>query len=83
MSLRITRLHRGGLILKTSEGPIQFGVPPETIKDTISTEFGVPQIYVLPNSLFSVERAISFADLEFPIYYNFFLKKRNIIVICT
>lgn len=45
-------------------------------------DFGVPQTYVLPRHLFSVERVISLADLEFPIYYNFFIKKQPITVIC-
>lgn len=83
MSQRVIRLPRGGLLVKTSAGLIQVGVPPETIKDTIDLPEGVPRLFVMPESLFSVERAISFADLEFPIYYNFFLKKQSIIVVCT
>ncbi len=78
----VIELMRGGYVVKTSAGPIQLGVPPETIKDTMATDVGVPQTYILPQQLFSVERAISLADLEFPIYYNFFIKQQRIVVIC-
>jgi CRP-like cAMP-binding protein/glyoxylase-like metal-dependent hydrolase (beta-lactamase superfamily II) len=75
-------LPRGGALVETSAGPVQFGAVPETIKDTLHHEAGVPRIYVIPPRLFSVERGISFADLEFPIYFNFFALKRKIVVVC-
>lgn len=80
---KLTHLSRGGYILKTSAGLIQFGVPPETIKDTLQSVESVPFIYVLPKKLFSIERGVSFSDVEFPIYYNFYLAHRKVIVICT
>jgi len=75
-------LARGGLLARTPAGPIQFGAVPETIKDTIGTADGVPAIYVLPGHLFSAELGISLADLEFPVYYNYFVKRKRTTVIC-
>lgn len=79
---RLERLPRGGALLDTSAGRIQFGAVPETIKDTLGTTNGVPHIYVVPPKLISLERGVSFADLEFPVYFNFFALGRRITVIC-
>ncbi len=78
-----TPLPRGGMIIVTSRGPVQFGAPPETIKDTMGTPTGVANIFVLTREFFSYDRGISFAEMEFPIYFNFFLKKRKAKVVCT
>ncbi|HEY9898790.1 MAG TPA: cAMP/cGMP-dependent 3',5'-cyclic-AMP/GMP phosphodiesterase [Pantanalinema sp.] len=79
---RLELLPRGGALVETSAGGIQFGAVPETIKDTMRHEGGVPRIFVIPSRMFSIERGISFADLEFPIYFNFFAKRRKIVVVC-
>ncbi|WCL51307.1 cAMP/cGMP-dependent 3',5'-cyclic-AMP/GMP phosphodiesterase [Leptospira sp. GIMC2001] len=42
-----------------------------------------PLVYVLPNKFFNVDKGISVAELEFPIYYNFFLRKKKTYIICT
>ena len=76
-------LPRGGLLISTSSGPVQFGVPPETIKDSMTIDIGVPSTFILPPLLFSMDQGISFSELEFPIYYNFFFRKRKIRVVCT
>lgn len=78
----LERLPRGGALIETSAGCIQFGAVPETIKDTLGTAAGVPQIFVLPPRLISLDRGVSFADLEFPVYFNFFALGRRITVIC-
>ncbi|MEB3205364.1 MAG: cyclic nucleotide-binding domain-containing protein [Candidatus Sericytochromatia bacterium] len=75
-------LSRGGLLVRTPAGPIQYGAVPETIKDTIGKPEGVPAIYLLPGHLFSAELGISLADLEFPVYYNYFVKRQRTTVIC-
>ena len=75
-------LSRGGLIMGTRAGVLQYSAVPETIKDTMLLESGVPALYLVPQSLFSAERGISLAELEFPAYYNFFIKSRPIRVIC-
>ena len=73
----ITLLPRGGLMARTSAGLIQVGASPETIKDTMIQESEVPQVYLVPNQLFSFKYGISTADFEFPMYYNFFIKQRK------
>lgn len=78
-----TVLPRGGYIVETSVGYIQFGAPPETIKDTMMLPRSAPQIYVLPNKFFHVEKGISIAELEFPIYYNHFLRQKKTYIVCT
>ena len=79
----IVELPRGGYLVKTSEGQIQFGAPPETIKDTIVTKESVPQIFVLPRYLFHWQKGINVADMEFPLYFNFFIKKKKTLIIGT
>ncbi|MCP4134633.1 MAG: cAMP/cGMP-dependent 3',5'-cyclic-AMP/GMP phosphodiesterase [bacterium] len=79
----VTLLPRGGYLVDSPIGYIQVGSPPETIKDTMLLPKGVPQIFVLPNKLFNWHRGISVADIEFPIYFNFFIKKRKTYIICT
>lgn len=74
-------LPRGGLLISTCRGPIQFGIPPETIKDTMAT--GVPRIFIVPGAMFSLEKGISLTELEFPVYYHFFFLKQRVQVVCT
>jgi CRP-like cAMP-binding protein/phosphoribosyl 1,2-cyclic phosphodiesterase len=77
------RLPRGGYLVDTPEGVIQFGAPPETIKDTMVLPHSVPEIFVLPWDLFHWRKGINLADMEFPLYYNFFLKQKKTLIICT
>ncbi|MCG8615882.1 MAG: cAMP/cGMP-dependent 3',5'-cyclic-AMP/GMP phosphodiesterase [Desulfobacterales bacterium] len=83
VSPNLVKLPRGGLVVDTDAGRVQFGAPPETIKDTLPTEGGVPRTFILPPEMFSLEGGFSLAELEFPVYYNFFFKQRTIRVICT
>jgi len=62
---------------------MQVGAPPATIKDTIVTEESVPQMFILPLELFNWQKGINVADMEFPIYFNFFIKQQKTSVICT
>ncbi|MFW5812668.1 MAG: hypothetical protein ACOCWS_06735, partial [Alkalispirochaetaceae bacterium] len=75
VSNHLRTLPRGGCIVDTPVGQIQIGAPPETIKDTIVTEASVPRIFVLPCTMFNWSKGINVADMEFPIYFNFFLKQ--------
>ncbi len=79
----VTPLPRGGYLVNTPEGYVQFGSPPETIKDTMALPDSVPQVFVLPRALFDWRKGINLADLEFPIYYNYFIRKRRTRIICT
>lgn len=75
-------LPRGGFLTNTSEGLLQVGCPPETIKDSIAVYGEIARIFIVPKFFFSLEKYISLAELEFPIYYNFFLQKRKTIIVC-
>lgn len=77
----VTALPRGGFLVDTSAGYIQVGAPPETIKDTMLLPASVPQIFVLPARLFNPEKGISLSELEFPVYFNFFIKKRKTTIV--
>ncbi len=76
-------LPRGGYLVDTPAGYIQFGSPPETIKDTMRMDKGVPQIFVLPDKMFNWIKGISVAEVEFPIYYNYFIKNKKTFIICN
>ena len=76
------RLSKGGVVVLTSAGPVQVGSPPETIKDTMRLPFGVPSTFILPQKLYAAEWGVSLAELEFPVYYNFFVLKRKTVVVC-
>lgn len=70
-------------MIPASGGYIQFGIPPETIKDTMKLEGGVPDSFIVPQFMFSLSKGIALAEMEFPIYYNFFIKKRKTRIICN
>ena len=61
-------LPRGGYLVQTPAGYVQFGSPPETIKDTMKLPGGVPEIFVLPEKMFNWIKGISIAEIEFPLY---------------
>ncbi len=74
-------------IIKLSDGrKVQFGVPTETTKEIMKLEIKEgqrpPDIFVLPEELFHDGR--NYADIEFVIYYNFYIKhKRRITIVGT
>jgi CRP-like cAMP-binding protein/phosphoribosyl 1,2-cyclic phosphodiesterase len=80
---RITKLPRGGLRVETKAGPVQFGVPPETIKDSMILGVQVPTHFVIPKVRFDRTTGINVAEFEFPAYYNFFLLRRRVNLITT
>ena len=70
-------LPRGGHVVSTEAGLIQFGMPPETIKDSLRAGKPVPSIFVLLPELFDRRRGLNVSEFEFPSYYHFFLFKRK------
>jgi len=80
---KVTLLPRGGYIVDTSIGYVQFGSPPETIKDSMGLEKSTPRIFVLPRHTFHLEKGISVGELEFPIYFNFFIRQKKTYIVCT
>jgi CRP-like cAMP-binding protein len=71
-------LPRGGVVVKTQSGLIQFGIPPETIKDSMTQGLDVPTVFVVPHERFDRRRGINVSEVEFPAYYNFFILKRRV-----
>ncbi len=64
--------------MRTACGPVQFGLPPETIKDSMNLGIDVPTIYVIPSPTFDRHHGVSVSEMEFPTYYNYFILKRRI-----
>lgn len=84
-ALRATsiRLPRGGVYVKTLAGAIQFGIPPDTIKDSMSLGLNVPSLFVVPHERFNLELGINVAEIEFPAYFNFFILQKDVGVLVT
>ncbi len=61
---------------------VQFGAPPENDQRHHAPSGKTPLIYVLPAVFFSWVKGISVAELEFPIYYNFFIRKEKTRIVC-
>ncbi len=78
----IVTLPRGGLLIKTENESIQFGIPPETIKDTMQMKSGVPTTFIIPQFMFIIDRGISLSELEFPTYFNFFIRQSKAKIVC-
>lgn len=73
----VIELDKGGIIIKTAIGNIQYGVPPETVKDSMAVGLQVPEYYIIPREKFDWNDGISLMEFEFPVYFNFFLRNRN------
>lgn len=58
--------------VESSAGKIQFGSPPEMAKEWMRRQEDVPTIYVLPDPM--LRDKVNFGDIEFPIYWNSFVK---------
>jgi hypothetical protein len=60
---------------------LQFGIPPETIKDSMLLGLPVPQVYIVPAERFCREMGpalgVNLAEFEFPAYFNFFVYKKR------
>jgi len=82
ISEKVYELPRGGYLVDTPSGYLQFGSPPETIKDTMLLPGGVPEIFVLPEKMFNWLKGISIAEIEFPLYFNYFIRSKKTIIIC-
>lgn len=60
----------------------QIGAHPETIKDTMKGATGVPNLFILPSTLFDLNSGISLGELEFPLYYNYYIKGQKLRFMC-
>lgn len=75
-------LPRGGQVVAWGDFIAQIASYPETIKDTMGQPHGVPQVYLLPERLFDISLGVSRSEVEFPIYFNFYLNQRKTIIVC-
>mmetsp|Transcript_17577 Transcript_17577/g.26678 ORF Transcript_17577/g.26678 Transcript_17577/m.26678 type:complete len:1423 (+) Transcript_17577:418-4686(+) len=80
--LEQTKLPRGGVSMETQAvGRVQFGIPPETIKDSMRLGLPVPAVYIVPVERFCREMGpalgVNLAEFEFPAYFNFFVSKKQ------
>ena len=75
-------LPRGGQVVVWGDFVAQIASYPETIKDTMQQAHGVPQVYLLPERLFDISLGVSRSEIEFPIYFNFYLNQRKTILVC-
>lgn len=60
-------------LFDASFGPVQVGIPPETIKVSMKNNETVPSVYILPPAIFADDGTLG--EIEFPIFFNFFIKK--------
>lgn len=64
---------------------LQYGIPPETIKDSMKLGLPVPQVYIVPVDRFCREMGpalgVNLAEFEFPGYFNFFICKKKCMLV--
>jgi hypothetical protein len=70
--LEVTELPRGGISIQTKAvGAVQFGIPPETIKDSMRLGLEVPRVFIVPVERFCREigpaLGINLAEFEYVI----------------
>jgi hypothetical protein len=58
-------------------------MPPETVKDSLVLGLEVPTYYIIPSKRFDRKSGVNVAEFEFPAYFNFFMKRRKITLICN
>lgn len=73
----MVHLPRGGIYVWTKAGPVQFGIPPETLKDSIRLGLEVPTTFVVPRERFNIKEGINVSEIEFPAFFNFFVRKKK------
>ncbi|TMW67334.1 hypothetical protein Poli38472_012450 [Pythium oligandrum] len=85
--LETLKLPRGGVVTSTCIGPVQLGMPPETIKDSMKLGIPVPRHYIVPSEPFTrvlgANMGVNVAEFEFPAYCNFFFKRQCVNLIVT
>jgi CRP-like cAMP-binding protein len=81
-TFQTTELPRGGTLIENGDFRLQLGSYPETIKDTMKMEKSVPNLFLLPDDLFDTFLGVSNSDLEFPVYFNYFIKQGVCRFIC-
>ena len=73
-------LAKGGIIISTKIGNIQFGTTSECITELQDLDIPIPNIYVLPSILFEKKFLINLLELEPIVLYNFLRKNKTILI---
>lgn len=80
--LKLVKLPRGGTYVATCVGPIQIGIPPETIKDCMNAGLSVPRHFIVPTQRFNRQLGstlgVNVCEFEFPAYFNFFFHRQSL-----
>ena len=76
-------LPRGGQTVVWGDFLVQLSAYPETIKDTMESSHGVPGLYLMPEHLFDMAIGVSRAEVEFPVYFNFYVRNRKTTLVCS
>jgi ribonuclease BN (tRNA processing enzyme) len=80
---RVRVLPNNIVVVTTAAGDVLVNSPPETIKFLLAAGFSIPTTILLPpdvppgqqvGSSGFVRQGVSYASVEFPIYFNFFVK---------
>jgi len=74
----VQRLPRGGVYVFTNAGPVQFGIPPETVKDSMNLGLEVPTTFVVPRDRFNMNIGVNVSEIEFPAFFNFFVRRKQL-----
>ncbi len=77
----VMHLPRGGVYVWTKAGPLQFGIPPETVKDSMNLGLDVPTVFVVPRERFNLQMGINVSEIEFPAFFNFFVRRRQMTLV--
>ncbi|MBI3926704.1 MAG: cAMP/cGMP-dependent 3',5'-cyclic-AMP/GMP phosphodiesterase [Armatimonadetes bacterium] len=78
----VVDLPRGGKLVRWGDFGCQIGAYPETIKDTMSSSDGVPTLFIVPEEPFDIRLGVSAAELEFPVYFNYYIRGRKFRFLC-
>ena len=75
---------RRGYVVETSEGCHSVRLSAGDYQGfPYSPKRGVPEIFVLPREMFNWNKGINVADMEFPIYYHFFIRGQRPLICGT
>ena len=77
------KLKRGGILVQTKLGNIQFGISHNTLKDIKELDQDFPEYYITPSIFFDKKFMINMVDLESPIIGYFYEKKKKVKIICS
>lgn len=73
-------LKNGGIVVITKIGPLQFGVPPNSLEEFEEMQLEFPKFFIIPSVLFEKKHMITIFNLEKIVHHNFTNNKKTIII---